>query len=430
MVDQATWQRLGPAPRAVPFSVRLQLLASGTATAGASVLGLGLALGLTALLSARPWATLRLARNAQETPGGLIAVEPTHYTENDQPVYRCHYVYRTPDGTDRRGTCYTLGKPLTAPRPGAERDPKQQTPVVVEYDRDHPEISRIKGQRLAPLAHVFALVLLTPLAIGLVITAYGVAVGARRAHLLENGELAQATLISAALASHEEGNHASVPFEEFRARHLASHAAALDALPEHTKQNIKRVAVGFMRLWTCGVVVIFGFGLVTVLGGLVIVLTHPDGAMQVNGRPAERSTALLFLTGFLLVWTIVGSLFIAAGRRGLRTVAERRPEPVASPVSAIRCTSEFRPPHGEPVLTTDSVNFHESLGASGSEPVLYDPDRPTRAILLRGVSSAFTISELGEWLPTETTAPWLRTLFALACLVGLPWAVWTFWNLS
>ena len=187
-------------------------------------------------------------------------------------------------------------------------------------------------------------------------------------------------------------------------------------------------APGFLKLWTCSVIGIFGFGVALVLFVVAMMFLNPQAPMRLNGKPTDRATMLLFSGGFLAVWLVVGFVFLWVGRHA-RAVASGQARPARlNRNPRIECTFEFRPPGGEVVRAQDTVTFHEGLGDSPTEPVLYDPESPGKALLFHGLTPTVRVSDFGEWLAPEGFGPWVRLALVAACVAGGPYLGWVIWN--
>ena len=100
------------------------------------------------------------------------------------PIYEIHYQFRTSEGFEYPGTCYTTGVSYA-----------EKQAVRVEYLGDPPTASRIVGARTAlwPWWGVFSAII--PVA-ALVMAAFALRAGLRRVRLLRTGKTARAKLIS------------------------------------------------------------------------------------------------------------------------------------------------------------------------------------------------------------------------------------------
>jgi hypothetical protein len=74
----------------------------------------------------------------------------------------------------------------------------------------------------------------------------------------------------------------------------------------------------FSRFWTCGVMVIFGFGIIFLLFVLGLVL-FGDVPFEMNGKPLGTGVAVAFVVAFLTAW-VVGGVVMLRGGRHIRSV--------------------------------------------------------------------------------------------------------------
>lgn len=182
MLDSPT---LAPAPRHVPFSLRVRIVLSGILPLlGWCFLGLGLVLAAVFLSLAEPLFDDPFAGPLSTVEGKVVEVEATNAKVNGVRVKAVHfeYVYRD---LVQRGISYTTDGP---PAVGAT--------VPVECTRSQPAQARIRGMRTAMLPSPIAFVLVFP-AIGGLLLVIGLVQGWRRAQLLQNGLLARGQLVDA-----------------------------------------------------------------------------------------------------------------------------------------------------------------------------------------------------------------------------------------
>lgn len=115
------------------------------------------------------------------TRGEVIASEYTGAKENEHPVYRIRFRYRTPDGTERESTCYSTKSPSYS--------------VTVEFLQSDPRVARIKGTRVSkwPLWLVWIFIFPGHALVGLF---FGMREGVRSMFLLSRGLPAWARKVS------------------------------------------------------------------------------------------------------------------------------------------------------------------------------------------------------------------------------------------
>jgi hypothetical protein len=124
----------------------------------------------------------------------------------------------------------------------------------------------------------------------------------------------------------------------------------------------------------------------------------------------------------------MGPMFIRLGLRGLALVSGKKSFAQLNPNPSLRCTFEFTLLGGQTIRAQDTATFSARLGDAPTEPVLYDPARPDRALLVEGLSPTVEISEFGEWLATEGLRTWLRLALVVALILGGPTVGWMAWH--
>ena len=182
---------LASPPRVVPWSVRLCiLLGGGVSLAGWLVLLVGMVFvwifGVRTDLPSR-----YLFRGELGTATAKVTrSRATAFTEGGSRrsrgarVYANEYAFSTPDGKQISGVSYARGAAL---KPGKE--------VTVEFPKDEPGLSRIKGMRRGMLSPWAALVFVFPVT-GVVLVLVGLRKGAQACGLLADGEMGTGVLVS------------------------------------------------------------------------------------------------------------------------------------------------------------------------------------------------------------------------------------------
>ncbi len=96
-------------------------------------------------------------------------------------------------------------------------------------------------------------------------------------------------------------------------------------------------------------------------------------------------SALAVTLGLLFAWLAFCLRLLSAGRRiraeTLGQVAPSNPDFYQK----LRCTFEYSRPGGGIFKAEDTVTFNSQIGNEPTQPVLYDPARPDRAILVNGL---------------------------------------------
>lgn len=173
---------LGPAPRAVPPSLRLRVLLGGLLpTIGFAILAIAGSMAMAFVSHSELMTVGRFSGELWTAEGVVTAVERLPIQSNDRTVCRVDFRYEV-DRRELNGSCYDDESSL---QPGAE--------VIVEHVASAPEIARIRGMRTAPFPVFVSFVLVFPL-VGLGLVIGGVLANRRRVRLLRDGESAWAVL--------------------------------------------------------------------------------------------------------------------------------------------------------------------------------------------------------------------------------------------
>ena len=166
--------------RTLPGSAKFWLLVNGKSGIGAFFgLLFGLIMVLIAFSSMDFYATVYLNFNVEIGDGEILEVYETNTEINGVPVCGYDYVFHSPIG-DLYWTSYTGGFIYDV-----------GDKVKIEYNRDMPDVHRIKGMRNTSGSALFLIPLI--LAIGWVI--YNYIVGRKKIKIIKNGELAEGRLI-------------------------------------------------------------------------------------------------------------------------------------------------------------------------------------------------------------------------------------------
>jgi hypothetical protein len=394
---------LNPPPRRVPLGVWCHLMAGPVALGGSASFAFGMIFALVFGSATDPVGTWRLARRSTQTRGWIDAVEATNWHEGGgegeegTPIYRYDYRFELPDGSPVRGASYTVGQQfhLAQAAPNRAADP---VAVTVEYDPQDPRISRVQGTRTSPYTAWVLLILLLP-AIAFLVALGGLRAGHRRGRLLRDGEWAAATVTACRVGCGEDAK--DVPIAEYKRQ--AAEIRTRSLLPP-----LVLAAGAFVHVWTFLAMTIFAFGIVVcvVVLGMLFVFPTP---------PRERAVFALGISGFLTLWLLVGVFMVRSGRQACRAIRRREAGPVAMP--AVNCTFEFRLPDGQIVRGKIPGRVTEAADEP-SQPALYDPRRPSAAILLSGLGPSVRIGPFGDWETSGALESVVRFLGVLFLLIG------------
>jgi Protein of unknown function (DUF3592) len=392
---------LAPAPRPLPFRLWCHLLAGPVTLGGSALFAFGMVFALIFAPATDPVGTWRLAQRRQEAPGWVQAATETRFhegggeDEEGVPIYRYDYTFTLPEGTPINGSSYTVGQQFQVP---------PAVPVTVEYDPQHPDTNRIRGTRTSPYPPGALLVVLFP-AVGLVIALAGLVSGRRRARLLRDGECVPATITACQFGVGDSGTY--LPVSEYKHRW----ACLRHRFGDHPLVPFAGV---FLRVWTLMATVFLVVGTIFCVVALGFVLVVPMPAQ-------ERSLFALGSLGFLILWGTVGVYMVRAGWRGCWATSGGGGEPAGR--DPVRCEFEFRLPDGEVVRARAPGRLTDGPGAEPPQPALYDPRRPTRALLLSGLWPAGRVGPFGAWETPAGVDAIARALLVLLLLAG-PLVVW------
>ncbi|MEO6810931.1 MAG: DUF3592 domain-containing protein [Isosphaeraceae bacterium] len=364
------WARLPPPPRSVPLSARWRLLTKKGGQKTPFQFGIFLlvwSLAFVSQMSPRidPLGTWRLDRSARTVPGRIERVESAHLKLNDRPVFRVEYTFRPPGGTPLRGVSFTEWK---------EAEGRN---AVVEYSPKNPNLNRIQGMRTAPWPTGWLLLLAVFPVIGLVLIGVGTRDGRKRIRLLVHGLSTLATVESARFTQYgESGPHPYEPFADIQ--------PWLEARPGVAQRPTLKpggclwigaaIAVLVLTLTVCG----FLFGLS--LNGKV--------PMRLVGRPIGKGMAVLFIASCGIATVVLCVMMIVQGGRW-HAVALADDDRLAVPPTPLHldCRFVFETADGQGIQADDSAVFLVEPGRrfEARQWALYDPRRPTRAVLTAGL---------------------------------------------
>jgi hypothetical protein len=401
---------LTPPPRSVPFPLWCHLLAGPVTLAGSGVFAFGMLFAIIFVPATDVVGTWRLSQRRQEAPGWLEAVEATNFHEGGDdgdsgtPIYGCGYSFRLPDGTMLRGRSYTLGQQFQLP-PAAPGGPAPRLAVTVEYDPQHPETNRIQGTRTSPYGPWALFVVVFP-TVGLLIALGGLAVGRRRGRLLRDGEAVAARITTCRFGAGEDG--ADLPVAAYKQQ-------MGDLRRQFGGHPIVQLANAFLVGWSVLATAFLVLGTLFCVAMLVLVLFVLPMPVR------ERGLFAMAITGFLVLWVTMGLFMARSGWLAVR--AARGGGAGSQPQKPVRCAFEFRLPDGEVVQARAPGRLTDLPGDEPPQPALYDPARPSRALLLSGLSPGVRVGPYGGWETTAGPEAVLRLLVALLLLAG-PVAVW------
>jgi hypothetical protein len=396
---------LPPPPRTVPLRLWCALLAGPVTLGGSAAFAFTMVFGLIFAPATDPIGTWRLDHRRELAQGWLERVEQTHFQEGGgedepgTPIYRWYYTFLLPDGTQCRGSSYTVGEQFHLAPPAAG-SPAPRLPVTVEYDPENPGTSRIEGTRTSPYGPWVLFVVLFSVA-GLAVAIAGLWTGWRRGRLLRDGEVVPATVTACQFGAGDDTTY--LPVAEYKNRTAVLRARC----GSHPFMIFAR---GFIGAWTILAATFLIAGTVFCVVALVV------GLLRFPGPPREKALFVLAFGGFLFLWLVVGLFMVRSGWQGWRATGRGATEPNVA--VAVRCAFEFRLPDGELVQAKAPGRPTEGPGPESPQPALYDPLRPRRALLLSGLWPAVRVGEAGGWETSAGADSLVRLLVTLLLLAG------------
>lgn len=174
---------LSPPPRRVPPTLSVRVVLGGFMTQfGWFFVGFGLIFVWTFDAGAGVVEVVRFSGNLATASGASTGYRALNLSINDVRVFETTYAFALDDGRTFSGASYETGDFV----PEGE-------PVVVEYRRSEPSISRIQGMRASAAGLMIAFVFVFPV-LGMVFAVSGMAKGLKARRLMSTGQLALGTL--------------------------------------------------------------------------------------------------------------------------------------------------------------------------------------------------------------------------------------------
>lgn len=399
---------LAPPPRTLSRPLALRVWLHGAVVAG--VVGVGLAsLGfLFVLRYAEVPAEWRLWRERREARGWVTSVQK-HETrdrkQGRQVTSRYTYVFDLPNGQRVSGTSSNSGSPIYQAR-GKRRldDLNRPADVTIEYHPSHPEANRLKGTHADRGELTVLLGLILP-ALALALTGHGLRLAWIERRLLRHGAYSEGYVQQCRLRSQASGGKVQagdfgfswksstsgfVPIAEFRdwqwqlQREAIEKAQAMDR---------SRLAKG------CGMLlaILFAFACGGAFGGLLLALAL-FGILAYLGMVGNGQEVTPMVVAGVVGWLLGGSLVLWwMIRESKKSIADERLTERPKSFDQVDCQVTFVLEDGE-----STGEIRRTVRLEGTEadeqphPLLYDPAKPTRALLASELTVPVTV-EQGEW---------------------------------
>lgn len=289
----------------------------------------------------------------------------------------------------------------------------------------------VTGPRPFPkggLVHLALAISLLGLGPGLLLLLRGLAEGARTIRLLRQGTMAQATITACKLTHDRWGR--PLRMDEFRRR-----------WPEPWLRAEIRFFSGCLALPFRPLIWLFewqytlgrSLGVGSFLGlAIVVAMEWP---VDLESLP-ELLEALGWVVATTVLWIALGRGWawlrtqIVEGivRQQMANLTGDIPLPRPADQIEVQCAFQFEFPRGEIVRARDRAILADRVGDEPTEPVLYDPSDPRRAVLLDGLGVPVRPSPAGTWPDVGDLGP--RIAFGFVAL-GSAWSAllagWTVW---
>jgi hypothetical protein len=403
---------LAPAPRPVSARLVLQLLTPPVAVVGSLLVGLAM-LFLPALLAepgplitfgpsrwARASGELKgVARRSERRPGG------PRQAPRFVAFYEYSYTFTLPDGTTRSGQSRSSEERYRMPRRARRGQPAAPPTVTVEYDPARPEVNRLEGTSAALPVSPAVPLLGMAVVVGLLV-AVGVGSGLRRVRLLRRGEPGWAWLTSCLI---QEGKRSvALPLEDYK---------------ERLREQRRQWRESAHNPWAVGC--FWVAGLVSALGASIFLGIAGALAVQIGfGPPGGSTPPIAWGAGGVAVVVslvvLVGVPIARARRRWLAHAAAKDGDAGSYPLPRVSCEYSFDDPAGATHTGRVRIRFAALDEEEPPRPLVYDPARPRRLLLLDGLSHRPVIRGDDGWDTTCQVGPIVRAVVLLVGLVLLP----------
>ncbi len=427
--------QLAPPPRALPRPLAARVWLRGAVVAGLVGVGLASVGFLYALRHAPLPGDWHLFWERREAPGWLTGVQRHEHHEpkkGRQVSFTYSYVFQLPDGRRLSGSSGNSNQQLFfAPKRKRLDDLNRPADLTVEYHPRHLDANRIKGTR-AQSGGPFVLFGLFLPALTLALTAAGLWSARTEYRLLRHGVYSEGCVQQCRLPSQGSRGSAQVsgfslswssaregyqPIAEFRDAVWSQHQEAVE---KARQMHAKPLARGCGFALGCA----FAFPVGGAFGAFALALPTFLVLLGLglvgNGREVAPvliagGVGWLLGAGLLLRWMV---------RKQRERIADERLRERPAQFDRVDCLLTFWLDDGASAGETQ-----RTLRLEGSEadeetphPLLYDPGKPSRTLLLRELSVPLAVGEDGQWRYARGWPVVRLALIALA--LPLPAAAW------
>lgn len=357
----------------------------------------------------------------REVPGWLTGVKRHEHRDRKkgtQVSYTYHFEFQLPDGRKMHGASDSKGqqKYHLGPR-------NKPAPVTVEYSPRHPEASRLKGTSSQSGGPFILFGLLLP-AGSLALTAFGLWSARLESRLLRHGLGSEGFIQFCRPPATRSGGKASgggvnvswsttsqpdfQSLDDFRESARQRHRAAIENARAMAERPVMRgIGMG------CGVVFALLFG---AWGAFALAIPAVVVLIALDLMAGDAVFIPVVLAG--LGWLLGGILtFRWMRRKHQEQIADENLDARPAAFDRVECLIRFYLEDGESV-----GEIRRTMALSGDEadeearPLLYDPEKPSRALLVSELTLPLALDEEGQW-HWEGGWPMVRGALVLVALV-------------
>lgn len=428
--DALDLDRLADPPRILPKALAAYVRLNNIFFVGVMWLGLSSFGLVTAIRHYQLPGDWLLLWEKREAPGWLMAVH-RHENQGRHNVkhvsYSYHYEFQIPEGQRLTGESVSDNELFTNVRKG---NPHGQPNLTIEYHPRQLEANRIKGTRAASGGGFIFFGLILP-GLGLVISLFGVWLGWRESRLLRLGIPTEGFVHSCRLPTKRSSGSASTdggsiswsssktepeqPVADFRDRIWQRHRADIASAQKMFQNRFAR-GCGF----TAAIAFAICFG--GVLGAMILAVPTLVGFLTLGAQNVNPVPYVVIMAALgLVIGTTIALRWMMKKERRRQSADAANERPAA--FDQVECKLTFWLADGESVGETKRTL--KLLGTEEDEvprPLLYDPNKPSRALFVTEFTSPAEIDEDGNWQSSKPMPVVRLVLVNLALLA--PVAAW------
>lgn len=285
---------LAEPPRRVPWNVIASLVPGFIGRMGAAFYLSGMIFVVVFAGTLRPIDEVQLASAAATAQGVVVSVTETNATENDVPVYRYGFVFRTRTEQEIRATSFSTGRLYD-----------QGDEALISYLPDRPEVAILQHTRRSDFPWWVALLVgIFPFS-GAVMLIGGTWHGWRQVRLLERGRLATARGITSAPTNTRINGQPLLKYTyEFQAEDGQVYQGASNSLPRVQLGDEAREPVLYLPQRPQNSMLLDAVPLRYAL------TTNTEGHWESDGNLWPIFWSGLIAAGVVVSWVFMASLFV------------------------------------------------------------------------------------------------------------------------